>query len=268
MKDSYSFDIDEAGLDASFDRHFEAYRKIFARLGLEAIAVEASSGNMGGSDSVEFMSKSDAGEDWIAICPGCGYAANFEKATSKLPVVADEAGPDAPEKFPTPGVRDHRRSRELRGRRTRRPADSRRSCTRSTARPVLVLLRGDHQLVEQKLIDQVEAEEMRPASDKEIVEAMGASAGSLGAVGVDHFVIADLALEGRTNMVTGANEDDHHLRGVDIARDIDVKGWLDLREVNEGEPCPMCDRATRRDEDRRDRPHLQARHEVLPKRWT
>jgi len=106
---------------------------------------------------------------------------------------------------------------------------------------VLVLLRGDHQLVEQKLLDQVEAAELRPATDAEIRAALGASAGSLGAVGVDHFVIADEALRGRTSMVTGANEDDHHLRGVDVERDIPVKGWLDLREVNEGEPCPVCE---------------------------
>ncbi|MEE3329612.1 MAG: proline--tRNA ligase [Myxococcota bacterium] len=242
MKDSYSFDVDEAGLDASFDRHFEAYRKIFSRLGLEAIAVEASSGNMGGSDSVEFMSRSEAGEDWIAICPDCGYAANFEKATSKLAVVADETGPPAPEKFPTPGVRTIDDLAKFEG----GAAASQQIKTlvyKIDKKIVLVLLRGDHQLVEQKLLDQIEAEELRPASGEEIVEAMGASAGSLGSVGVEHFVIADLALEGRANMVTGANEDDHHLRGVDVARDIDVKGWLDLREVNEGEPCPMCEKA-------------------------
>ena len=242
MKDSYSFDIDEAGLDASFDRHFEAYRKIFSRLGLDAIAVEASSGMMGGSDSVEFMSRSEAGEDWIAICPGCGYAANFEKATSKLDVIADETGPAAPEKFPTPGVRTIDDLAKFEG---GAPASQQIKTLvyKIDKKIVLVLLRGDHQLVEQKLLDQVEAEELRPASAEEIVEAMGASAGSLGSVGVEHFVIADLALEGRANMVTGANEDDHHLRGVDVARDIDVKGWLDLREVNEGEPCPMCESA-------------------------
>ena len=242
MKDSYSFDVDEAGLDASFDRHFEAYRKIFSRLGLDAIAVEASSGMMGGSDSVEFMSRSEAGEDWIAICPGCGYAANFEKATSKLDVIEDETGPTAPEKFPTPGVRTIDDLAKFDG---GAPASQQIKTLvyKIDKKIVLVLLRGDHQLVEQKLLDQVEAEELRPASAEEIVEAMGASAGSLGSVGVEHFVIADLALEGRANMVTGANEDDHHLRGVDVARDIDVKGWLDLREVNEGEPCPMCESA-------------------------
>jgi prolyl-tRNA synthetase len=240
MKDSYSFDLDQAGLDAAFDRHFEAYRKIFSRLGVDAVAVEASSGMMGGSDSIEFMVRSEAGEDWIALCSACGYAANFEKATSSLPAESDEAPPAAPEKFPTPGVRTIEDLVRFEG-----GAPGRRQIKTLVYviddKTVLVLLRGDHQLVEQKLLDQVEAQEIRAANDAEIRAAMGASAGSLGAVGVDHFVIADEALRGRTNMVTGANEDDHHLRGVDIERDIEVKGWLDLREVNEGEGCPMCE---------------------------
>jgi prolyl-tRNA synthetase len=240
MKDSYSFDLDQAGLDAAFDRHFEAYRKIFSRLGVDAVAVEASSGMMGGSDSIEFMVRSEAGEDWIALCSACGYAANFEKATSSLPAESDEAPPAAPEKFPTPGVRTIEDLVRFEG----GAPGSRQIKTLVYViddKTVLVLLRGDHQLVEQKLLDQVEAQEIRAANDAEIRAAMGASAGSLGAVSVDHFVIADEALRGRTNMVTGANEDDHHLRGVDIERDIEVKGWLDLREVNEGEGCPMCE---------------------------
>src|SRR5258708_4859940 len=108
MKDSYSFDIDEAGLDVSFEAHRSAYERIFDRLGIPAIRVEASSGNMGGSDSVEFMCPSAAGEDVVATCPSCGYAANLEKATSALPVVDDQAAdalPAAPARLDTPGVR-------------------------------------------------------------------------------------------------------------------------------------------------------------------
>ncbi|MEE2664668.1 MAG: proline--tRNA ligase [Myxococcota bacterium] len=241
MKDSYSFDLDQAGLDFAFDRHLEAYRKIFARIGLDAVAVEASSGMMGGSGSIEFMVRSDAGEDWIASCGACGYAANFEKATSVLPPIDDGAPQAATEKFPTPGVRTIADLERFEG-----GAPSSRQIKTLVyhvdGKTVLLLLRGDHQLVEQKLLDQIEAQEIRPASDAEIRAAMGASAGSLGAVGVDHFVIADEALRGRSNMVTGANEDDHHLRGVDVERDVDVKGWLDLREVNAGEACPMCEK--------------------------
>jgi len=242
MKDSYSFDIDEAGLDHAFQLHFDAYRRIFKRLGLDTIAVEASSGSMGGSQSVEFMVRAEAGEDWVATCGACGYAANTEKATSMLPPVDDAPGPEAPEKFATPGVRTIADLVDFEG---GAPADRQIKTLvyRVDDKTVLILMRGDHALVEQKLVDQVEAALIRPAGDGEIQAAMGASAGSLGAVGVDDlFVIADEALRGRRDMTTGANEDGFHLRGVDIDRDIDVKAWLDLREVRAGEGCPGCEK--------------------------
>ncbi|MCZ6465531.1 MAG: proline--tRNA ligase, partial [Proteobacteria bacterium] len=240
MKDSYSFDIDEKGLDHAFQLHSEAYRKIFGRLGLDTVAVEASSGAMGGNESVEFMVKSDAGEDWIVSCASCGYAANTEKATSQIPPVEDEPGPAAPEKFPTPGVRTIDDLANFEG---GAPAERQIKTLVYTIddKPVLLLLRGDHPLVEQKVVDQIEASRIRPARAEEVRAALGASPGSLGAVGVtDHFVIADEALRGRRNMTTGANEDDFHLRGVDVERDIAPKAWLDLREAQEGEGCPLC----------------------------
>src|SRR5712672_3813795 len=99
MKDAYTFDVDREGLDRSFANQREAYKRIFTRCGIEFSIVEASSGAMGGSESSEFVAKTDAGEDLIASCSNCGYAANVEKATSRLPVVEDEAGPDGPEEF-------------------------------------------------------------------------------------------------------------------------------------------------------------------------
>jgi len=241
MKDSYSFDIDEAGLDASFEAHRGAYQRIFARLGIPAIGVEASSGIMGGSDSVEFVCPSDAGEDLVARCgdADCGYAANLEKATSALPPIEDEPGPAAPERLPTPGVR----TIDDLARQYGKPADRQIKTLVYVidGQPTLVLLRGDHPLAEQKLADTVGSGDFRPAHPDEIREALGASAGSLGAVGVtDLPVIADLALRGRRNMTTGANVDDVHLTGVDTDRDIDVSRWADLREVRAGEPCPRC----------------------------
>ena len=241
MKDSYSFDIDEAGLDVSFEAHRGAYQRIFARLGIPATEVEASSGIMGGSDSVEFVCPSDAGEDLIARCgdADCGYAANLEKATSALPPIEDEPGPDAPERLPTPGVR----TIDDLARQYGKPADRQIKTLVYVidGQPTLVLLRGDHPLAEQKLADTVGSGDFRPAHPDEIREALGASAGSLGAVGVtDLPVIADLALRGRRNMTTGANVDDVHLTGVDVARDLDVGRWADLREVRAGEPCPRC----------------------------
>jgi prolyl-tRNA synthetase len=203
---------------------------------------------MGGDQSIEFMLKSDAGEDWIAWCEACGYAANLEKAKSKLVAPEDEAGPEEPEKFATPGVRtiaDLERFAAGGDGAQGTPAvrQIKTLVYRIDGKLVLLLLRGCDSLSEQKLIDSVEAQEIRPAGVEEIRSALGASPGSLGAVAVkDLYIIADEALTGRTDLVTGANEDDFHLRGVDVSRDIDVKAWLDLREVEAGEACPMCDR--------------------------
>jgi prolyl-tRNA synthetase len=239
MKDSYTFDLDAAGLDAAFDRHHAAYLRIFERLGIPAIPVEASSGTMGGRDSTEFMCPSDAGEDLIARCPACGYAANVEKATSALAQVADGPGPAAPERFGTPGVRtieDLATGYDA-------PADRQIKTLVYVldGQLTLVLMRGDHALNEQKLTDATAAASIRPAQAEEISAALGALPGSLGAVAVTGLpVIADEALRGRRDMVTGANVDDVHLRGVDIDRDIAVGSWTDLREVAAGEPCPRC----------------------------
>ena len=239
MKDSYSFDVDEAGLDASFEAHRGAYERIFARLGIPAMAVEASSGNMGGSDSIEFMCPSEAGEDLVARCGNCGYAANLEKATSALPQIADGPGPPEPRQLPTPGVATIDDLANKHGIAADRQIKT--LVQVIGGQPTLVLLRGDHPLAEQKLIDATGTADIRPAQAGEIVAALGASPGSLGAVGVtDLPVIADLALQGRRDMTTGANIDGMHLTGVDVARDIAVGQWADLREVRAGEPCPRC----------------------------
>jgi prolyl-tRNA synthetase len=239
MKDSYSFDLDRAGLDVAFDRHKAAYLRIFDRLSIPVIPVEASSGAMGGSDSTEFMCPSDAGEDLVAHCANCDYAANVEKATSRLEEVADGPGLPAPERFDTPGVRT------IEDLATGYDAPAGRQIKTLVyvldGKLTLVLMRGDHALNEQKLADATGAAMIRPAQPDEIKEALGALPGSLGAVGVSSLpVIADEALRGRRGMVTGANIDDMHLRGVDVARDIAPGAWFDLREVRSGEPCVRC----------------------------
>ncbi len=239
MKDSYSLDIDDAGLDRAFDLHHEAYTRIFERLGLPAIAVEASSGAMGGSASVEFMVPSAAGEDDIVRCAGCGYAANTERATS---VVAPEDDPPGGtlERFATPGIRT---IAALAAAETGAPPDRQIKTMVYVLddQLTLVLLRGDHELSVQKLLDSTGTVTGRPAEAAECVAALGASPGSLGAVGVaDLPVLADIALEGRSNLTTGANVDDFHFRGVDVARDIDVAAWHDVRQVRHGEPCTVC----------------------------
>jgi prolyl-tRNA synthetase len=201
---------------------------------------------MGGSQSTEFMVRTNAGEDNIVVCEKCDYAANVEKATSRLAPVDDEGGPAAAEEFPTPGVRTIDDLTAFPG-----GASADRQIKTLVFvlddRITLVLMRGDHELNETKLMDASGAINVRPAQPEEIREALGASAGSLGAVGVTPAsnpkifrVIADDALRGRRNMTTGANKDDHHLRGVAIDRDIKVDKWASLRVVKAGETCSNC----------------------------
>jgi prolyl-tRNA synthetase len=278
MKDAYTFDVDQAGLDRAFNNQREAYKRIFDRCGLKYVIVEASSGAMGGSQSNEFMVKTDAGEDLIATCSNCDYAANLEKATSRLPEIKDGLGLDAPVEFPTPGVRTIEDLTTFPG---GAAADQQIKTlvymsgekgwdkfTASKPFPILVLLRGDHQLHEMKLMDAFSGAEVRPARPEEIRELLGASPGSLGAVGAQEKtkrametlerdgiktrsikypelrIIADKALKDRRNMTTGANKDEHHLRGVNLARDIAVDKWVDLRTVSSGEGCPNCETGT------------------------
>ncbi|NUR74371.1 MAG: proline--tRNA ligase [Hamadaea sp.] len=239
MKDSYTFDVDEAGLDVAFDRHYEAYQRIFRRLEIPVVAVEASNGTMGGSDSREFMCPSEAGEDITIVCPGCGYAANVEAAQAALTPIEDRDLLAAPERFATPGVRTIEDLAVGHG-----FAGDRQIKTLVYVvddQLTLVLLRGDHALVEQKLVDALGAIAIRPAQPEEIRQALGALPGSLGAVGVTELpIVADEALRGRRGMATGANSDDVHLRGVEVDRDIVVGRWADLREVVAGEPCVRC----------------------------
>jgi prolyl-tRNA synthetase family II len=241
MKDSYSFDLDEAGLDRAFDLHHEAYSRIFTRLAIPFVPAEASSGTMGGSTSIEFVAPCEAGEDDVVRCPTGDYAANVEKATSPVAAVQDAAEVPAAERFATPGVQT---IADLEAAPFGVPG-ARQVKTLTyvlEGQLTLVLLRGDHTLMEQKLADQA-GTTIRPAHPDEVKAALGASPGSLGAVGVrDLPVIADTALLGRRDMVTGANADGFHLRHVDVERDIVVGRWADLRRVGGGDPCPRCGR--------------------------
>ena len=243
MKDSYSFDLGPAELDVSFNAHRDAYARSFSRLAIPAIPALASNGTMGGSDSIEFICPSPSGEDLIFLCPECGYAANIEMATSRLVNIDDSSERTsalaAPEPFATPGVRTIEDLASGYGAPADRQIKTLVYFLDGTL--TLVLLRGDHALHEQKLVDATGAVSVRPAQADEIRDALGALPGSLGAVGVsDHPVIADEALRGRRGMYTGANVDDTHLRGVDVERDIAVGQWADLREVAAGEACINC----------------------------
>ncbi|HEV2646995.1 MAG TPA: proline--tRNA ligase [Acidobacteriaceae bacterium] len=259
MKDAYSFDMDEAGLDASYQKHYEVYCRIFSRCGLEFLAVDADSGAMGGSGSQEFMVYTDAGEDLIASSAS-GYAANVEKATSKLAVVKDLASVgEGPVEVHTPGQRTidevgaYLQVERVHQMKTMAyvvehpDADEKQVKTVGKTRAVVALLRGDHQLNETKLAG-VAGGELRPMLAEEIAEVFGAPAGYLGPVGLvaaPHvrkpgvLVVLDAALEGRANLIAGANKEEFHLRGVTPGRDFKATLVADVRTVNEGELDPV-----------------------------
>jgi len=239
MKDSYSFDLDDAGLDASFEKHRQAYVKIFARCGLKTIQVEAHSGAMGGTGSTEFMVPTDAGEDLIASCESCGYAANLEKAQSRVETPQAYASGAASEEFATPGVTTiEALSKPPHG----VAAEQLKTLIYvADEKPVIAVVRGDDQLNEAKLQTATGAQALRPARPEEIFKWMGAHPGSLGAVGVKNIdrVLVDQRLTGQSGMVTGANRDGFHLRNVSVNRDLRATA-ADLRTVNAGEGCPRC----------------------------
>ena len=257
MKDSYSFDIDNAGLDKSYDLHDAAYRAIFTRSGLKFVAVEADSGAMGGSRSQEFMVYTDAGEDLIASCPVCGYAANLEKATSRLDPVdeMEPTGDGTPELVFTPGcgaISDVAEFFKI------SPASDIKCVAYmalkrgvggkpDTWHGLATFLRGDHQVNETKLIGAVGAAELRTMQAEELAQFFNGPAGFLGPVGLKHnekplddglTVVIDKSLEGRKNLVAGANKLDYHLRNVVPGRDFTWTLGTEIRSVNEGEHCP------------------------------
>jgi len=237
MKDSYSFDLDEAGLDVSYRKHYDAYCAIYDRCGLKYKVVEAHSGAMGGAVSHEFMVISDAGEDQVAICE-CGYAANLEKAKSLLPPVTDNEAALSPEEFSTPNIKT---IEELAAFTRTGPEYMAKSLVYMVeGKPLLVQIRGDHQLNDAKLTDALRGVLWRPAHPDEIRQYFGAGAGSIGAVGVRGIrILADEALRGRKNLLTGANRDHFHLRNVTPGEDFEAE-FADLRTVQTGEICTQC----------------------------
>ena len=239
MKDAYSFDVDIAGLDISFDKMVAAYQKIFARCELDAQIVDASGGGIGGFDTKEFMVISPSGEDLMLYNSADGYAANLELATSTLEPVADRDDiADELEKFATLGVATIDELAHFAGGAAARH-QIKTLVYLARGKPVLALLRGDHQLNEAKLASATGATDLRAATADEIFDLLGAHPGSLGAVNVEKtWILADEALRGRARMTTGANEDGFHLRGVNIERDIQVTKWADLREARAGEGSP------------------------------
>jgi prolyl-tRNA synthetase len=237
MKDSYSFDVDWEGLDRSYQIHHDVYCRIYTRCGLKFVAVEASSGAMGGSQSQEFMVRMAAGEDFVVSCE-CGYAANLERAVSKIEQPADTSVAGAPVEVSTPGQKT---IAEIADFLKVPPTHQIKSLVYIVnSQPYLFLVRGDHQLNEAKVMAATKSILVRPAEPAEIRDVFGADAGSLGPVGLTSLPIyADLELQGRQNMTCGANKNDFHLQGV--TPDVHFKPvWMDLRTVEQGESCVQC----------------------------
>jgi len=261
MKDAYSFDLDLAGLDLSYKKHDHVYRTIFTRAGLRFVVVEADSGAMGGSQSQEFMVYTDAGEDLIASCPKCHYAANVEKATSRLEPVTEmePTGDGTPELVHTPGcaaisdvaaffnISPSSDIKCVAYMILKRGSGSKKEDGKDTWHGVAAFLRGDHQVNETKLLGAVGGADIRTMQAEELEQFLHGPAGYLGPVGLKPdaqtlgeglTVIVDKSLEGRHNLVCGANKLDYHLRNVVPGRDFQWTLAADIRSVNEGEPCP------------------------------
>jgi prolyl-tRNA synthetase len=236
MKDSYSFDRDEEGLDESYRRHIDVYRRIYDRCGLQYWMVESDVGMMGGLGAHEFMAPSNAGEDEVALCSSCDYAANVELARSRPRPPEFPERLDAPRDVETPGVTTIEGLAEFLG--VDPAATAKAMVVVKGDEVVLGLVRGDHRLHELKMAKALGGE-FRPATADEIVKAFGAEPGSIGAVGATTRIIADEALrEGQ--FVGGANRTGHHLLGVEAGRDYQAE-FADIREVQEGDGCPNCD---------------------------
>ena len=235
MKDAYSFDYTQEGLDESYRLQREAYLNIFRRVGLDVIVVKASSGAMGGRDCEEFMVLAEAGDDEIVNCPSCGYAANQEIAESQVDKVPGKK--TELRKVHTPGMRT---IQEVAGFLEVYPSRLVKSLMYKAGDSyVFALVRGDHQVDEAKL--EAVIGECRPAEPEEVMELTGAEIGFISPIGIRGvMVLADPAFEGMTDLVAGANEQDYHVLGVDMERDINVDNYVPLRTVQAGEPCIEC----------------------------
>jgi prolyl-tRNA synthetase len=273
MKDAYSFDIDAAGLDVSYQKHHDTYCRIFDRCGLKYMVIDAHSGAMGGTKSQEFMVRTPAGEDLVVSCEKCNYAANMEKATSKLAPVEDlkAEGDGQPLEVHTPGqktiedvarflgvspknkiktlammIAEPENEQPEKGKdRVAAKAES-----RPVSRAVVLLMRGDHQMNETKLSTAVGGKDIRPMQEEEILALFRSPAGYLGPLGIDWakdmndplkpILLVDQALEGRTNLIGGANKEDYHVKHLTPGKNFHPTAYVDLRSVTAGEDCPNC----------------------------
>ena len=238
MKDAYTLDVSYEALDVAYGLHDKAYRKIFDRCGLNYFVVGASSGAMGGTGSEEFMVKSDAGEDTVAYCSNCGYAANVEVAESKVKAIEREKESKSIFEISTPNVKTIDELCEF-----LKIDES--VCAKSRVyindgKAVLILMQGNYEVNESKLTKLLGGN-VHPGHPEELMKITGADAGSIGPIGFNGKIIADLKLKDRNNLYSGANKNDFHIGGIDLKRDVPTIEYADLRFVKSGERCHNCD---------------------------
>ncbi len=240
MKDAYSFDLEEAGADAAYEKMYQAYRRIFERCGLRFRAVEADTGNIGGTSSHEFMVLAESGEDSIVSCDSCEYAANVEKA--ELRQSAATAAPPAAslQKVLTPSRKSVEEVAEFLGTTPDRLVKTLIVET-DTGEIVAVLLRGDRELNDIKLSRLLGCNWAELASEETVLKVTGAPSGFAGPVGLKLRILADWEVREMSDAVAGANEKDAHFTGVNPERDFAVEAYADLREAVAGDPCPRCE---------------------------
>ena len=239
MKDAYSFDVSWEALDKSYELHDKAYRNIFDRCGLKYFVVGASSGAMGGTGSEEFMVKSAAGEDTVAYCESCGYAANVEVAASRVDIIKRDSESKNIYEINTPDVKSIDELCEFLKIEEEVCAKSRVYIHNGSA--VLILMQGNDEVNESRL-EKVLGGNVRPAHPEELLEITGADAGSIGPIGFKGRIILDLKLKNRNNLFSGANKNDYHIGGIDFIRDVKNNEYADLRIVQSGEGCSNCDK--------------------------
>ena len=240
MKDAYSFDIDREGLDKSYQTMYDAYMQIFTRCGLNFRAVEADAGAIGGKGTHEFMALSEIGEDTIAYCDSCHYAANLEQAVVQYKGQASSEAPLTTEKVHTPNVKSIEQLVDFLQITSDKLIKS--LMFKLDDQFVLALVRGDHELNDVKLKNMFDTNTIRFATEQEIMDVMGAPVGFIGPVGVEEkvTVVADHAIKDMVNAVVGAGEKDYHLLNVTPGHEFKVSEYSDLRNIQEGDACPQC----------------------------
>ncbi len=238
MKDAYSFDVSDEAAGISYQKMYDAYKRIFTRCGLRFRAVQADSGAIGGSFSHEFMVLADTGEDTIVVCKDCEFAANMEKAAVRLVASGEEQALADLEKVETPGIRKIDAACEFLGITPQQLIKT--LVFKADGQPVAVLVRGDREVEEVKLKNLLGAVDVELADDKEVFDATGVPTGYLGPVGITIRIVADQEVAAMQNFYVGGNEKNFHLKNVNLGRDFQVEAVADLRQITTSDPCPEC----------------------------